>query len=175
MKSLKLEKPHMIVLVGIPGAGKSHFGNNFAQVFDMPILSIEKLKQYGSERAMLYMLQEMIKTKSHFIYDGDASSKKLRDALSMIAEKSGYDILFVWLQTELFTAKDRYESKTRKTDFEKLSNEFNPPIQNGKVLVISGKHAFSTQMRMVLGRLVEPKSKKPMPKAPPRKSSPARS
>lgn len=174
MKSLKLQKPHMIVLVGIPGAGKSHFGSNFAEVFNLPILSTEKLKQYGSERAMLYLLQEMIKTKSHFIYDGDASSKKLRDALSIIAEKSGYDILFVWLQTELFTAKDRYETKTRKNDFEKLTNEFNPPIQNGKVLVISGKHAFSTQMRMVLGRLVESRAKKPVPSAPPRKTSPTR-
>lgn len=158
MKTLKLDTPHIIVMVGIPGAGKSYFANKFATFFSLPVLSTEKLKMFGSERAMLYFLQEMLKSRSSFIYDGDSSSKKLRDALSRIAKKAGYDILFVWIQIDLITARQRYEEKSRLQDFSKLEKDFNPPVQNGNVLVLSGKHAYATQMRMVLGRLV---SKRP--------------
>ena len=169
MKILSLAKPHIIVLVGVPGAGKTFFADKFSEFFAIPTVSTEKLRLFGGERATAYMLQEMFKTKSHFIFDGDTSSKKLRGALTLSAKKNGYEILFVWLQTDAETARKRYEAKTRLKDFDKQLADFVPPVQQGDVLVISGKHTFGTQMKMVLGRLVgDSRSRRPIPIAPSR-------
>ena len=36
MKSLQLDKPHAIVMVGIPGSGKSFFADKFSAMFNAP-------------------------------------------------------------------------------------------------------------------------------------------
>lgn len=171
METLKLTRPHIIVLVGLPGAGKTHFSTQFAKLLKLPVLSTDKLKMFGSDRATLYMLQELFKTKSNFVYDGAASTKKLRDALSLLAEKNSYEILFVWVQTEPEVAKKRYEALSRKQDFDSLRRSFSPPTQNGSVLVISGHSTFPTQLKMVLGRLISDRAKTNIPTLPKRGES----
>lgn len=163
MRPLNLAKPHIIVTVGIPGSGKTYFASKFSEFFNMSLVSSEKLKVFGAERAGLYMLQEMFKTKASFVYDGDTSSLKLRNALEILAKKSGYKVLFVWIQTEPLTANKRYQKKTRLNDFDKVLKNFNSPVINEKVLVINGKYAFSTQMKMVLARLVNDSGRRDIP------------
>lgn len=159
----------MIVLVGYPGAGKSRFGTNFAEVVNIPLISLEKLETINAPQALPYMLSQLLKTKSNFIYDGDSHNDKLRNSLSKIAKQNGYETLFVWLQTEMATARARHGAKSSDKDFDSLISSFIPPTQKGDLIVISGKHAFSTQMRMVLGRLLDHKSNRPAPKPPARK------
>lgn len=161
----------MIVMVGIPGSGKSHFAKQFSDFFSMPLVSAEKLKMFAAERATLYIIEEFLKSKQTFILDGESSSRKYRDALTILAQKNGYEVLFVWLQTESVTAKKRFIAKTRLpgAEFDKLVEKFVPPHQLGDVLVLSGKHTFPTQMKMVLGRLISSKSTHPIPVAPARK------
>lgn len=168
MESLKLDNPHIIVMVGLPGSGKTFFTNQFARLMKLPVLSSDKLKMFGSERATLYLLQELFKTKSNFVYDGDASTKKLRNALNILARKNDYGILFVWVQTEPEVAKKRYETTTRRKDFDAIRKLFSPPSQDGSVIVISGHSTFPTQLKMVLGRLISERSKTSIPKLPSR-------
>ncbi|MBI3889304.1 hypothetical protein HY312_01855 [Candidatus Saccharibacteria bacterium] len=42
MKSLNLTKPHLIVVVGIPGAGKTYFGQQFSTTFNAPYLKYDE-------------------------------------------------------------------------------------------------------------------------------------
>lgn len=44
MKSLQLSKPHLVVMVGLPGAGKTFFADHFAETFHAPYISWQSIR-----------------------------------------------------------------------------------------------------------------------------------
>jgi len=178
MKSLNLTKPHLIVMVGIPGAGKSFFAEQFAETFKAPIINSENLRRslfdipshkkdedVVVEKISDLMLQQIFQTDRTIVYVGQTSSRNERAAITKKARTAGYEPLFIWVQTEPITAKKRSLKPTIKSNaispelFDEKLRRFSPPHQNEKVVVISGKHTFATQLKVVLKRLVEPREK----------------
>jgi predicted kinase len=176
MKSLSLSKPHVIVMVGIPGSGKSFFAEHFADTFHAPLISYDKLREelfdeptYTDDetatvsRVSDYMLTQLYKTSRTFIYDGASSSRTERQEITKLARMAEYEPLFIWVQTESATAKLRVQ-KTGKdkttispAQFDRALKHFSAPHANEKAVVISGKHTYASQLRIVLKRLVEPR------------------
>lgn len=176
MKSLSLTKPHVIVMVGIPGSGKSYFAERFAETFNAPLISFERLRNElfnkptysDDEKAIIgrvcdYMLGELYKTHRTFIYEGPADSRTERQAIARLARTTGYEALFVWVQTESSTARSRVKKAVKgKTtispaQFDSALKRFSAPHATEKAIVISGKHTYASQLRIVLKRLVEPR------------------
>lgn len=178
MKPLNLNRPHLIVMVGIPGAGKSFFAERFANTFGAPIISSSRLQtelfntpSYNSdEQAIIdrignYMLEELLKTGQTVIYDGASGSRTERSELTKKAKLRGYETFFVWVQTESVAAKSR-ATKPNKDKPYVITNEqfdiaikrFTTPNSNEKAVVISGKHTYASQLKIVLSRLVVAKS-----------------
>jgi len=163
-------------MVGIPGAGKSFFAEQFAETFKAPIINSEKLRRslfdlpsHNKEEDTVVdkisglMLQQIFQTDRTIVYVGQTSSRSERAAITKKARSAGYEPLFIWVQTEPITAKKRSLKPTNKLNaisaelFDEKIKKFSPPHQNEKVVVISGKHTFSTQLKVVLKRLVEPR------------------
>lgn len=174
MKPLNLTKPHLIIMVGIPGAGKSFFAEQFAETFKAPIINSEELRKSlfdtpshsKDENAVIekistIILQQMLKTDKTVVYVGQTDLRGDRANISKIARQAGYEPLLVWVQTSPVTAKKRsIKAKSiSNQQFEDKLKKFSPPHLNEKVVVISGKHTFATQLRVVLKRLVEPREK----------------
>ena len=180
MKTLAFAKPLVLVLVGLPGSGKSFFARQFAEMFGAPLVSYDRLRyelfaepQFSAEeydiigRLAHYQIGELLKTKRSFIVDGGSSSKVDRQNLNMQAKAHGYDVLNIWVQTDDITAKqrsmrrnpkrldDQYSTSLSETQFAAMAKHHTPPNREDHV-VISGKHAFSTQAKMVLRRLSAP-------------------
>lgn len=177
MKPLSVTKPHLIIMVGIPGSGKSFFAEHFADTFKSPIISYDNLRKKISEspnyskneddsvrKIANYILNETLKTGRTIIFDGQSNSRIDRAQISKQAKDAGYEPLIIWVQTEPLTAKKRSTKlkdskyKTNPEKFDQIYKQFNAPQITEKAIVISGKHTYSSQLKIVLKSLAEPRT-----------------
>jgi predicted kinase len=190
MKSLSLHKPHLLVIVGIPGSGKTFFASQFADTFNAPFIHYDAIQATGepplseADTAAIagVLFNELVKTKQTIIIEGPGETRTERAALAKEAHKHGYEPLFVWVQTEPATANIRAVqgvrggTNTRITQdaFEASVKRFTALSSVEKPVVISGKHTYASQAKMVLKRLVAPEAKARQshtPTAPPPRST----
>ena len=181
MKPLTLTptSPYLIVLMGIPGAGKTQFAQHFAKMFSAPFVNTRELQSIvpgiddvQAEALSLYLTDQIFRAQKTFIYEGPTYSYDHRVALAKRIKEAGFKPLLVWVQTESVEAKRR-SLKSREYDshqFASYVQAFQPPLESEKPVVISGKHTFTTQVKMVLKHLAsETRPRRPEPpKTPPR-------
>lgn len=179
MKSLSLSRPLVIMMLGVPGAGKSFFARQFSDTFGAPLVSHDRLRyelfsdpQFNKDEEMildrltLLQAKELLKTHKTFIIDGSMSVRTNRAIIEKLARDEGYGTLVVWVQTDPQTSQarslkrnpnrpfDEYNSALSVDTFVKLSKRVSPPAGREPYIVISGKHTFATQAKVVLRKLV---------------------
>ncbi len=182
MKGLSLSRPMVMIIVGIPGAGKSHFARQFADVFQTPLVSFDKIRHmlfsepsFTKDEELLVaslmndQIQELYKTKKSFIVDGAVNSKMARAEIERSARKHDYSYLTIWVQTDADSSKyrsvtrnarragDAYNTAMTEDQFTNMAKRINPPHGNEHYVVISGKHTFATQAKIVLQKIVAPR------------------
>jgi len=156
---------HVIIMVGIPGAGKTTFAEHFTKTFQAPFVNVQAIQAataINDATALVtsnLMLDEIFKTKRTVIYEGPTSTKTDRVELIKKITAAGYSHLLVWVQTESLEAKRR-ATKKQADNSQLSSDEFNAAIQHfqapsvtEKPIVISGKHTYNTQLKIVLKHL----------------------
>jgi len=171
MKSLSLTQPHLIVMVGVPGSGKSFFAEKFAETFNAPYVSIEKITPYtatasDASHIIHHQTTELLKTRQSIILEGDTDTRTERDKLARQARIAGYETLLVWVQTDPATAKSRSVRETKDKinrtlsadEYDRIVKRFTPPSVIEKPTVISGKHTYATQAKIVLKKLSAPRA-----------------
>jgi len=172
MKSLRLQKPHLLVVVGIPGSGKTFFASQFADTFNAPYVHYEAiqtapetpLSDDDTARLAGLLFGQLVKTHQTIVIEGPGATKTERQALAREAHAADYEILFVWVQTEPATAQTRAVHGVRGSKnitisqeaFDQALKHFTPLASTEKSVVISGKHTYATQAKAILKRLVEP-------------------
>lgn len=159
-------------MVGFPGSGKSFFADKFAEMFNAPLASREKiaaaLGHDGKEieDVILDQLKELLKTKQSIVIDGIGDTRAVRSEIVRKAHEAGYEVLLVWVQTDPATAKSRSAKKTAGTthrhlsgsEYDSAAKRFTPPNALEKPVVISGKHTYATQAKVILKKLTEPRA-----------------
>lgn len=176
MKSTEANKPHLIITVGIPGSGKSFFAEHFADIFKAPIISYDLLRKqiftnpaFNDDEDNIishvanHFLYEVLKTKRTVIYEGKTNLRAERIVIAKKAREAGYEPLFVWIQTEPNAAKLRVTKASVEKPamspekFTHKLKQFTPPNHSERAIVISGKHTFASQLKIVLKHLIEPR------------------
>ena len=181
MNKVVSASPIVVVLVGLPGSGKSFFATQFANSLDYPLVSEDKIRwmlfanhtHNDSENAIVKqiantMISELFKTKKTFLLDGGYNSRTYRATLAAQAKKAGYKIVTVVVQTDMPTTKqrsvkrntqkpvDRHKQPLDSREFTLQTKKYQAPLHNDKtVVVISGKHTYTTQARTVLKKILE--------------------
>lgn len=160
MTSLHLIRPHAIMMVGLPGSGKSFFAEQFADTFNAPYIDALALTSYAKDvpSAMKIITEfagQIARTGQTFIYEGDTDSRTLRTEFAQFARRNGYQPLIVWVQVDERTAKDRTikSGKMDSATFSDVTRRFSPPHESENPIVISGKHTYASQAKVVLSRL----------------------
>jgi len=167
MKSLRPNQPHLIIVVGLPGSGKSFFAEKFAETFNAPYINTEKVAQLAgcndsqASTVVNYQLDELLKTNASIIFEGETNARTDRMALAKKALGAGYKLLVVWVQTDPLTAKNRVtkpaRNKTNRTltedEYDRIAKRFTTPNATEHPVVISGKHTYATQVKIVLKKL----------------------
>ena len=163
MKSLQLTKPHLLVVVGLPGSGKTFFAKQFSDTFNAPYIDYGYYSSLvgsvkTSEEIIDHIYGLLLRTKQSLVIEGRGSTKAERKELADMAAKNGYSILFVWVQTEPATAEHRaVYAKTatmNQKEFDKATKAFENLNAGEPYMVISGKHTFSSQGKTVLRKLI---------------------
>ncbi len=173
MKSLQLSKPHLIAVVGIPGAGKTFFAKQFSDTFSAPYIDQSSLRSMlpdDDTTAVMcdYVIDQLCRTKQTILIEGPGATKASRRDVAELAKRHGYQPLFIWVQTEPITAQTRATKGVgpnrqqlmliSDSEFDALSREFEPLLPSEKYMVISGKHTYASQAKIVLKKLVEPRT-----------------
>ena len=166
------------MMVGLPGAGKSFFARQFAESFNAPLVSADHLRtaifsnpthtkeeDVLIDTIMLQQTRELLKTNRSIVVDGSCNVRANRQDLQRLAKQKNYNTLIIWVQTDGPTCRQRAlkRNPSREGDIlnAPLTNEtfdaqvkrFTPPHTTEAAIVISGKHTYSTQLRVVLKRL----------------------
>lgn len=186
MKSLSLTTPHMIIMVGIPGSGKSFFAHQFGTTFHAPVVSSDLITALTSTdtqsvaKLAYYQIDELLKTRQSIIVDGLAANRAERSELVKRAQSAGYEPLYIWIQTDVTTAKLRVtKDKSRPAAqhsneaYDKLLKRFVEPSASERAIVLSGKHTYATQARIVLKKLSAPRAEAATQDALPQRTEPA--
>jgi predicted kinase len=181
MKSLSLAKPHLILVVGIAGAGKSFFAEQFADTFQAPLVSEDHLRAAleplgelvnKDERAIVTKLahdqiSELVKTQSTIIVDACCETRTERAEISRKARLKGYEPLLVWVQTAPNIAKLRATKTNRMQPHRRLITpeqhdaavrRFTAPNASEKTIVFSGKDTYASQAKLVFTKLAQPRA-----------------
>ncbi|RWZ78720.1 MAG: hypothetical protein EOT05_03155 [Candidatus Microsaccharimonas sossegonensis] len=165
MKPLTPNTPHVIIMVGIPGSGKTTFAEHFSKTFDAPYINAGMISNMiGSdvdttEKITKLLFDELLKTHTTLIYEGSTYLRTQRMALANMLTKAGYKPLLVWVQTDPSESKHRATKKQRgvssltSKQFDAAYTKFQHPSEIEKPVVISGKHTYPTQLKTVLRRL----------------------
>jgi len=182
MKPQTTTTPHVIIMVGIPGAGKSTFAEHFANTFQAPIIDREVINaivdhnETQSKEIVGLMLDELLKTHRTVVYVGSTHTKTSRVELAKKVTAAGYQPLLVWVQTESQEALRRATRKRKNGNpmsqeaFDAAIKQFSPPHATEKAIVISGKHTYATQLKIILKHLAG-QQQVDAPEAPPRARS----
>jgi predicted kinase len=167
MKSLQLTKPHLIVIVGIPGSGKTFFAEQFSKTFSAPFLNYVDLLALLQDDATTqtvwdYIFDQLCLTKQTLLIEGGGATRAERRDLTALARTKGYQTLYIWVQTEPVTAQMRATKNNGRAlsenEFETAVKHFEPLVATEKYMVISGKHTYASQAKNVLKKLVSPRA-----------------
>lgn len=173
MKPLTAASPHAIIMIGIPGSGKSTFAERFAETFQSPIVSQTKLRREfglsfeGAEALRDIILTEYMKTHRTVLIDGGLDNKEKREEMVRRLVKAGYRPLIVWVQTDTNEAFRRatrpypHGSGMQSDEFDEALGYFNAPGEKEKMVVISGKHTYASQLKIILKQLATPDHSQP--------------
>ena len=181
MQSSSPSKPFLLVTIGYPGAGKSYFARKFADIFNAPLISFDEIRyelfneiNHSEDENIIVsrmaglQLRELFRTRKTVIIDGGHNPRVSRSELAKVARGAGYNLLYVWVQTDESTARQRSlkRSDTKEDDafnrsltpeeFESQFRKFTAPNEFEKYIVISGRHNFPSQARTVLKKMVVP-------------------
>ena len=142
MKPLQLSSPHLIIMVGAPGAGKTQFATEFAKMFNAPMLSSDTLRELSSDDTLI-------------IFDGNTEKRAWRSDIAKVAREAGFKPLFVWVQTDPAMSRARWLRSHNGDEalFEQKLRTFSPPHASEPYMVISGRHTYNTQAKTLLKKL----------------------
>jgi thymidylate kinase len=114
------------------------------------------------------IIDQLFSAGKTFIIDGGYATKTAREEMARIAAKRGFRTLTIWVQTDMPTAKrratkrsskiagDRYKQSLTSEQFDTLAKRFSEPLAGDDVIVVSGKHNYSAQARIVLNKMAAP-------------------
>lgn len=181
MKPLTPASPHAIIMVGIPGSGKSTFAEHFAETFQAPIINESRLAFEADLNAAQTvavsrsLLKEVLKAKRTFLFEAANSTRKTRSLFINQITKAGYKPLIVWVQTESLESKRRALKKLPNgsgllgDEFDEIVRKFEAPLPKDSPIVISGKHTYATQLKVVLKHLAGSRPAEPITPPSPRR------
>lgn len=177
-KTLFINQPYLILLVGMPGSGKTFFAEKFAETFSTPLINLNDLRfelfekpdfskneENYLEKISHALLPELMRSRRAIMIEGGLEARSDRMAYRQIASDNGYSTVVVWVQNTENTARARSIRKSKVAprkynltteQFDTMVKRFTVPNVRENPVVISGNHTFSTQAKGVLRRLARP-------------------
>lgn len=172
--ALIMAKPHLYLLVGYPGSGKTtvakiihektgaeHLWTDWERrsMFESPTHS-----QNESDQLYAYLnnlTEQLLGEGKDVIFDTSFNFRKDRNHLREIAERQNAETTVIWVTTDKNISKRRaleggntrngYDKPMTKKQFERIAQHLEPPAENEKVIKIDGTDVDSQELLGLLG------------------------
>lgn len=155
------------MVYGAPGAGKTYFAEQFSEKFRAPFINTTNLRRQifkkpsfntteDKEMQLLSncVLGDILRSGVMVLLEGGIDTRQDRKRIITLANEAGYQPLLVWVQTDPKTTKSRARAAHMAAkQFDEIVNKLETPQAAEKPIVISGKHTFDTQVRVILRQL----------------------
>lgn len=173
-------QPLLILLYGLPGAGKTHFARQLTERLQAAHVQGDRIRfelfekpRYDKQENEIvthlldYMTEELLGAGVSVIYDINAMRTAQRRALRELARHARARLLLIWVQIDVESAfariagrdrrrnDDKYTMALDRTTFDNLAAHMQNPEPGESYIVISGKHTPRTQINAVLKKLYE--------------------
>jgi hypothetical protein len=180
VQKISTNKPVLILLYGLPGAGKTYFARNLSANFEAAVIHSDRIRnelfeepRYDEQEddivthLMNYMSEEFLGAGVNVIYDTNAMRKSQRHGLRELARKKQAKTLVVWFQVDADTAYNRLRNRDRRTaddkyaidysqtEFRKYASKMQQPEMTEDYVVVSGKHNYTGQKNAFFKKLIE--------------------
>lgn len=176
---LSAAQPLLVLVVGLPGSGKSFFARQFSENYKFFYIDTgryeSELETLGSSSEEISTVvaklvnatfEQALKSFKHIVLEGPFNSERQRADVLSKAKKAGFGTLVVWVQTDEETAEYRALNRDRRRADDKFSVQLSdgqflkikksfqrPDPKKGALVVISGKHNFTSQGVAVLKKI----------------------
>lgn len=172
MLKTKLTRPAVIMLLGLPGSGKSYTSAHIADLLGMALISEDKIRESLFEepnfdkdeeavvmQMMIMMMEQYIALGIPVMFDTGLNKVVERKNIREISRKYKADTLLIWLQVDRETARIRTKITKKQNAindkiFDITLDKFQAP-QNEDYIVVSGKHTFDSQKQIIVRKLRE--------------------
>ncbi len=177
--SLSATQPLFVLVVGLPGSGKTFFARQFAESYKFFYIDSGRIESELesisnshkdirdiSNKIVSNTLEQALKVYRHIIVEGQFGSEVERSELLSMATKAGFGTLVVWVQTDEETAEyralnrdrrrpdDKYSLKLNEDEFLQIKKKFQKlNTKKETFVVVSGKHDFKSQGVVVLKKI----------------------
>ncbi|GAC1390828.1 MAG: hypothetical protein NVSMB46_01370 [Candidatus Saccharimonadales bacterium] len=180
MNKLQLTRPVLMLLYGLPGAGKTFFARQLCEDMNAAHVQSDRIRyelfeepRYDRqeneiiEHLMIYMAEEFLNAGISVVYDVNASRLAKRRELRDMARKSKATPVLLWFQIDIDSAymrvakrdrrkaDDKYSSPLPRASFDQLIAHLQNPTISEDYIVISGKHTYTTQRSAVIKKLYD--------------------
>ena len=119
-------RPHLIIVSGLPGAGKSYFSRKLKERLPSVIIESDAMRKvlfprpsYSPEesarlfKALHMLVEELLKKGIPVIFDATNLIELHREYLYHLAEKAGAKLIIVWIKAPFEVIKERLERRMR--------------------------------------------------------------
>ena len=169
----------MFILVGWPGSGKTYLARQLSQQLVIHSVSVEQIRatildrptlrpaeEQLVRRVALFLVEEFFKAGLSVICDLPAQTARQRLELFKLAKLYRYPAITLYQQVDKQVAwlrcqnrrshqlDDKYALNLDQETFDVFASQLEAP-EEGEVIILSGGHAFETQSRIIVRRLLE--------------------
>jgi predicted kinase len=155
-------KPYAILVFGAPCSGKTAFAEKFSSQFKAPYFNFDDLESEHNinRKTTLIIIEQVVKSGQTIVIEGGINTEDDRDEIRKLLKSAGYQSVLVWIQTDVMTLKNRLKARLKsvdkaKVEFDRRINMLEAPADSELPVVLSGKHTFATQLKMVLSHLTQ--------------------
>jgi predicted kinase len=166
------------MLVGHPGSGKSFYARQLCERLDLIRISHDEIRttlfkdptydKYEDDIVTAIsdmMVRNLLVTDKSIIVDTSVDTINERANRRLIAEKAGYKVIPIYIQTDIKTCiqriklrsktkvDDRFHGKISRESFERRARRLQKPMETEHAITLSGKHTFSAQFASTMKKL----------------------
>ena len=130
-----MERPVLVLLVGLPGTGKSRLGRRLGAALDAQVVESDRVRKQlfaeprytGGEHAAVYgwchtMLRSALIVGRSVVFDATNLDERVRRRVYDIAEQCGARLSIVWLTCPRATVQERMLRRASRRDDDDLSD-----------------------------------------------------